>query len=111
MQLIQAVTLLEAPSESKSTPVCPFYTVEFGTSAIGMILTLTDKLEGKVVDMRSDSSGRPLAALACGKIAVGDVVLAVNGVPLMSHRTLEGVAEEFRRAKRPAKVLFQRGSP
>ena len=87
----------------------PFYTVEFGTAAIGMILTITDKLEVKVVDMRSDSSGRPLAALASGKIAVGDVVLAVNGVPLMSHRTLEAVAEEFRRAKRPATVLFQKG--
>lgn len=86
----------------------PYYMIEFGTVAIGMILTITEKLEVKVVDMRADSSGRPLAALASGKISVGDVVLAVNGVPLMSHRTLESVAEEFRRAKRPAKVLFQK---
>lgn len=106
VQLMVAVDLLES-SEIPS----PYYTVEFGTAAIGMILTITDKLEVKVVDMRSDSSGRPLAALASGKIAIGDVVLAVNGVPLMNHRTLESVAEEFRRAKRPARVLFERAAP
>jgi C-terminal processing protease CtpA/Prc len=106
VQLTVAVDLLEAANIPS-----PYYTVEFGTAAIGMILTITDKLEVKVVDMRSDSSGRPLAALASGKIAIGDVVLAVNGVPLMNHRTLESVAEEFRRAKRPARVLFERAAP
>ena len=106
MQLVEATELL-----TTSRTASPFFVVEFGTSAIGMILTITETLEVKVVDMRSDSSGRPLAALACGMISIGDVVLAVNGVPLMSHRTLEAVAEEFRRAKRPARVLFQKMGP
>lgn len=104
-QLLTAADLL-----SGSGVDSPFYVVEFGTSAIGMILTITESLEVKVVDMRSDSSGRPLAALACGRISIGDTVLAVNGVPLLSHRTLEAVAEEFRRAQRPARVLFQKAT-
>lgn len=96
--------------EEVDAAVSPFYVVEFGTAAIGMILTINEKWQVEVMELRSDSAGRPLGALASGKISVGDIVLAVNDANLMRHRSLEAVADEFRRAHRPARVLFQKGA-
>ncbi len=94
--------------EDADAAVSPYYVVEFGTAAIGMILAIVDHKEIQVVELRSDSSGRPLSALASGKISVGDAVVAVNEASLLQHTNIEDVAEEFRKAKRPARVLFQK---
>jgi hypothetical protein len=79
---------------------------------------ISDGADGIVEQLRDNDKGAPLLAKASGKISLGDVVLAVNDVPLprvsdAAHRTpaemLEAVAKQFRSAPRPVRVLFKKG--
>lgn len=88
-----------------------YYTVTFGLGPIGLILALEEGVV-TVAELRSDPYTHvPLLALASGRVAVGDAVIAVNTMPLDRHGsppTLEDVATQFRRAVRPLQVLFRR---
>ena len=98
--------------EDADAAVCPYYVVEFGVAAIGMTLRHTTTSTGEcrvlVGELRCDSVGRPMTALACGRITVGDLVLAVNDASLVTCSDMEAVGDVFRRARRPARVLFQK---
>lgn len=112
--LTRALAQEVAAAESRGAS-SPFYIVEFGRGAIGMRLA-TDAGAGdaltavRVAQLRRSEDGAPLLALACGRIAVGDAVVAVNGRLLARYGppTPDAVAAEFRLAARPLRVLFRR---
>ncbi len=95
-QLTDLVQLMEEIDPA----LCPYYVVEFGTAAIGMSIASAVSETGHnivtVTDLRCDSAGRPMSALACGRITVGDYVLAVNDANLTQHNNLTAIADEFR---------------
>ena len=86
--------------EEVDPSVSPYYVVEFGTAAIGLSVGHSVSTTGEtlvtVTDLRCDSVGRPMSALACGRIKVGDVVLAVNDASLSQHASIAAIADEFR---------------
>jgi hypothetical protein len=97
--------------EATIGPASQFFKVTFGPGSVGMILTTNDSGVVEVAELKDDpETGRPLLAKACGRIFVGDAVLAVNANYL--HRygkpTADQVAYEFRNADRPMTVLFRR---
>ncbi len=63
-----------------------------------------------VAELRSDEAGRPLQALSAGAVSLGDVLVAVNGVPLGAGgpAALDVVAVAFKTAPRPLTLLLRR---
>ena len=76
-----------------------------------MILS-TRPSDGSVIvaELKTDKDGKPLLAKACGKVAVGDALLAVNDTLLsrFGTPTLDAAASQFKSAPRPVRVLFHR---
>lgn len=99
---------LVAAMERDGRAALDLYTIEFGHERVGMIVCLDDLGQAFVGDLRDDEHGNPLAAKASGRVAVGDVVLAVNDTPLTHVRTLTMVSHVFATAARPVRVLFKR---
>ena len=76
-----------------------------------MILS-SRQADGAVVvnELRSDKDGKPLLALASGKVARNDELVSINNVLLSRYGTpsLDSVQQLFKSAARPVPVLFHR---
>jgi hypothetical protein len=97
-----------APSVAESME---YYTVTFGPGAVGMVVALSEDGALVVSELRfSAATGQPLLAKACGKISLGDEVLAISGVSLArdTFPCLADVASAFQTMPRPLTVLFKR---
>jgi hypothetical protein len=82
------------------------YTVEFGEGALG--LKVQPRPQGKaavVSGFREGPNGEKMAAEACQKIKVGDVMVGINGTSL-KDKDFEATMGLFKSATRPIKLSF-----
>ena len=88
----------------------PFFTITFPAGPVGMLLAPTLAGRVAVAELRAGEDGEPLLAQASGLVAVGDLVVAINGKLLGRHGppSVEEVAAELRAATRPMTMLFRR---
>ena len=99
-----------AGEAARAGAASPFFSVTFAAGRVGMLLAPTPAGRVAVVELRAGEDGKPLLAQASGAIAIGDIVVAINGKMLGRHGppSAEDVAAELRAASRPMTVLFRR---
>jgi hypothetical protein len=76
---LEKVCTMFASAGLSAGPDAEFYAVSFAAGPIGMIVAASDEGEIEVAELRTDKEGKPLLALASGRVAVGDTVVAING--------------------------------
>ena len=100
--------MLTEARRQEANPDAPFYSVVFKDMVTGMVLKEGSSGEIVVSKLQKDREGRPGPALATGKIARGDVLIAIDGYNVMEASNVDEVADFFQSCPRPMEVLFER---
>ena len=93
-----------------STPTPVLYKVAFDDRVLGMLLDEKPDSKGIVVSSFSmDPDFSPGPAERCGKIQVGDTIVAINGESFLG-KSVQDVTRSINTVPRPFDLTFQRGT-
>jgi len=99
--------LVLGPAEDKKTsPNIPVQPSSQVSSLEGKALRVR-KFQRSPINQETGRGGEPMQAEVSGKISIGDILVAVNGVNVPQGLTASGVVDLLKRVGRPVKVAFR----